>query len=68
MTLNKKIGLLALTVLPSAAFAVPPDFTTLTAAADFSTASAAILVVLAALAGVAIVWKGGRMILRALGM
>lgn len=45
----------------------PPVFTSLTAAVDFSTAMAAILVVMAALAGVAILWKGGKLILRAIG-
>lgn len=52
----------------TSALADPPVFTSLTAAVDYSTAIAAILLVMAALAGVAIVWKGGKLILRALGL
>lgn len=48
------------------AFAVPVDLTSLTAAVDFSTATAAILLVFAALAGVYIAWKAGKMVLHAL--
>jgi hypothetical protein len=40
-----------------------PDFTTLTDSVDFSTAIAAILLVMAGLAGVYIVMKGGSLIL-----
>ncbi|WP_263770047.1 hypothetical protein [Propionivibrio soli] len=46
--------------------ATGPDFTTLTAAVDYSTAIAAILVVMAGLAGVYIVMSGGSMILQKL--
>lgn len=45
------------------AFAAGPDFSTLTASVDFSTAIAAILLVMAGLAGVYIVMKGGSLIL-----
>lgn len=44
-------------------FALPPDFTTLTAAVDFSTVITAVLGIFAALASVYIVVAGGRMIL-----
>ena len=43
--------------------AAAPDFSTLTAAVDFSTVITAILLVMAGLAGVYIVWVGGGMIL-----
>lgn len=46
--------------------ATGPDFSTLTAAVDYSTAIAAILLVMAGLAGVYIVMSGGSMILRKL--
>ena len=52
----------------TSALAAPPDFTSLTAAVDFSTAIAAVLLVFAGIAGVAIMWKGGKLILRALGL
>lgn len=57
----------ALATLATSALAAAPDFSSLTGAVDYSTAIAAILLVMAALAGVAIVWKGGKLILRALG-
>lgn len=50
----------------SGAFAVPVDLTTVTAAVDFSTVIAAMLLVAAALAGVYIAWKGAKMILNAI--
>jgi len=46
-----------------AANATAPDFSTLTAAVDFSTVITAILLVMAGLAGVYIIWVGGGMIL-----
>ena len=46
--------------------AAAPDFSTLTAAVDFSTVTSATLAILASLAGVYIIWKGGKMILRAI--
>lgn len=46
--------------------AAAPDFSTLTAAVDFSTVITATLGILASLAGVYIIWKGGKMILRAI--
>jgi len=49
------------------AFAVPPDFTDLTEAVDFSTAVTAIMTVFAAVAVMYIVMRGGRMILSAIG-
>lgn len=45
------------------ALAAGPDFATLTAAVDFGTAITAILLVMAGLAGVYIVMKGGSLIL-----
>ena len=48
------------------AFALPVDLTSLTASVDFSTATAAILLVFAALAGVYIAFKAGGMVLNAL--
>lgn len=45
------------------AFAVPPDFSTLTAAVDFSTTEAAVLVIMASLATLYILIRGGSLIL-----
>lgn len=45
------------------AFAVPPDFSTLTGAVDYSTATTAIMTVFGALGVVYIVLAGGRLIL-----
>lgn len=45
------------------AFAVPPDYSTLTALIDYSTTITAIMTVFGGLAGVYIVVAGGRMIL-----
>jgi hypothetical protein len=45
------------------AFAEPPAFTTLTAAVDFSTVISSLLTIMAALAGVFIVMRGGSLIL-----
>ena len=60
----KKIFLAVLASFVSGmALAVPPNFTTLTAAVDYTTATAAILLVMAGLAGVYIVMGGGSMIL-----
>lgn len=44
-------------------FALPPDFTPLTSAVDFSTVISAVLGIMAALAGVFIVMRGGSLIL-----
>lgn len=61
-------GLLATTFVSFSAHAEPPSFTSLTSAVDYSTAIAAVLLVFAGIAGIAIVWKGGKLILRAMGM
>lgn len=64
------IALLALAAsigFSAPALAEPPVFTTLTASVDYSTAQTAVLTVMAALAGFAILWKGGKKILQALG-
>lgn len=65
--LMKKISLifaLFLAFLAPQAFAVPPDFSTLTAAVDFSTVITALLGIMASLAGVYIVMRGGSMVLQ----
>lgn len=62
-TLIQTLIALFLMTLGLNAFADPPSFTTLTAAVDFSTVISSVLTVFAALAGVYIVMKGGRMIL-----
>ncbi len=56
-----------LSIVSAAANAAPPVFTTLTDSVDYSTAMSAVLLVFAALAGFAILWKGGKKILAALG-
>lgn len=56
----------AMSLFGASAFAVPVDLTTVTAAVDFSTVIAALLLVAAALAGVYIAWKGAKMILIAI--
>lgn len=55
----------ALVFAAPAAFAAPPDFTSLTTAIDMSTTSAALLLAAAALIGVYILWKGANMIMGA---
>lgn len=50
----------------SVAHAVPVDLTSLTAAVDFSTTTAAILLVAAAMAGVYIAWKAAKLVISAL--
>ncbi|ANE57485.1 hypothetical protein AYM39_21385 [Methylomonas sp. DH-1] len=45
----------------------PPDFTSLTEAVDFSTVKTALMAIMAALAAVFIVSRGGSMILRKIG-
>jgi hypothetical protein len=61
-----QLAALASLVAVASANAAAPDFTTLTAAVDFSTVITATLSILASLAGVYIIWKGGKMILRAI--
>ena len=56
----------SLSLFGISAFALPVDLTSLTASVDFSTTTAAILLVFAALAGVYIAWKAGKMVLTAL--
>ncbi len=57
-------GALALATTGSA-FAVAPDYTSLTTAIDMSTTSAALLLAASALIGVYILWKGAIMIMGA---
>ena len=61
------VALLAvsLAIAAPAAFALPPDFTSLTTAIDMSTTSAALLLAASALIGVYILWKGANMIMGA---
>jgi hypothetical protein len=47
----------------SSAFADPPDFSALTAAVDFSSVQSALLTVMATLAAVYIIMRGGSLIL-----
>jgi len=61
--IEKALAAGGLTMASVSAFAVAPDFTSLTASIDFSTAISAILLVMAALAGVYIIMKGGDLIL-----
>lgn len=49
------------------ALALPVDYTTLTDQIDLTTTSAALLLAAGALIGVAILWKGAKMIMRAFG-
>lgn len=56
----------ALTVATGSAFAVGPDFSSLTAAVDFSTVGTAILAVGALLAVPLVIRKGARMVLSAI--
>ncbi|HSH72826.1 MAG TPA: hypothetical protein VK974_07190 [Methylophilaceae bacterium] len=48
------------------AFAVGPDFTTLTTGVDFSTIGPALLLIAVAISGVYVIWKGAKMILAAI--
>jgi len=56
----------AISMIPMAAFALPPDFTALTGAIDLSTVGAAVLGVMASIAGIVVLVRGGQMILSAL--
>lgn len=53
----------AMMLFGGSAFADPPNFTTLTSAVDFSTVISSLLTIMAALAGVFIVMRGGSLIL-----
>jgi hypothetical protein len=61
-------ALAAFLMVPFTAFADPtaPDFSSLTSSLDFSTVITAVLLVMAGLAGVYIVVKGGSLILNAI--
>lgn len=61
--LKKLVLAVASMFAAGSALAVPPDLTTLTAAVDFSTATAAILVVAAALIVVYIAVKAAKFVL-----
>ena len=61
----KKIAGVLVAFAPLSAYALPPDFTSLTTAIDMSTTSAALLLAAAALIGVYILWKGANMIMGA---
>lgn len=62
-----RIAAIAAASFSGAAMALPPDYTSLTTQIDLSTTSAALLLAAGALIGVAILWKGAKMILRAFG-
>jgi hypothetical protein len=62
-TYLKTFLVLMLSFIVGPAFAEPPAFTTLTAAVDFSTVISSLLTIMAALAGVFIVMRGGSLIL-----
>lgn len=68
LTKIKGVVVAVVAVVPAFALAATtaPDFSTLTSAVDYSTAIAAILLVMAGLAGVYIVMSGGSMILQKL--
>jgi hypothetical protein len=53
----------AVAVFANPAYALPPDFSSLTASIDYSSVITAMLAIMAALAGVYIVSGGGSMIL-----
>lgn len=61
-------AVLGATLVAGAANATAPDFTSLTAAVDFSSVITGIITISAALAGVGIVMKGSSLILRKLGV
>ena len=56
----------AVLLSPLSAFAVGPDFTTLTAAVDFSTVGTAVLAIAALLAVPLVIRKGAKMVLSAI--
>jgi len=60
------MALTAIGFLSSQAFAVGPDFTTLTTGVDFSTIGPALLLIAVAISGVYVIWKGAKMILSAI--
>lgn len=66
---NKLLAVLfMLFAMVSSAFAVPPaTLADLTTGIVFTDVSLAILAVTAALIGIAVTWKGAKMVLRALG-
>ena len=58
------VFLVMLTGLASNAFAVGPDFTTITSAVDFSTVITGVMAVAVAIVGVYLAAKGAKMLLR----
>jgi hypothetical protein len=64
----KKVAGVLVSVAPLSAFAAAPDFSALTAGIDFSTASAAVLAGFVLLAGFGLTIKGGKVIMRSLGL
>jgi hypothetical protein len=64
----KKLGVLVGTsALAVSSYAAGPDFSTLSSAADFSSAQTAVLAVFGALAVVGVAIVGGRKIMKVLG-
>ncbi|MDP2031450.1 MAG: hypothetical protein Q8K12_17590 [Thiobacillus sp.] len=62
-----RLAALAAASISGHAMALPVDYTSLTTQIDLSTTSAALLLAAGALIGVAILWKGAKMIVRAFG-
>jgi hypothetical protein len=62
-TLFARVGVVVAGVAASAAHAAGPDFSSLTSAVDWGTASAAVLAISAGVAGVYIIMAGAKLIL-----
>ena len=66
--LKTGVSAAVLSLSTTAAMALPPDYSTLTDAIDFSTASEAVLAGLVLLAGFGLTIKGATAVMRALGI
>lgn len=66
-TINKVIGGLAAGFASAGAFAVGPDFSTITAAVDWSTVGVGIIAIAALKASPMVVSVGAKMVLRMIG-
>lgn len=60
-------GVAGFTLLPVGAALAVPDYTAITAAADWTTVAAGVITIFAALALVLVALKGGRKLLSAIG-
>jgi hypothetical protein len=63
---KKLLTIVALAGFGLNAFAVGPDFSTLTSAVDFTTVSSAILAIALLIVPVYVVWKGAKLVLRSI--